>query len=136
MPSVGPQLPPHLAKRKRSIDDDKALNSPPHKVQAAELPQSLGPTLPPHNPDELEVDSDSDDSYGPSLGPSNPATKPSSHPAKRAIEQAPPPSKNPDELEVNDSSSNTTDSRTRSTTGVPLRAPLPSSKLHPRLLRL
>jgi hypothetical protein len=92
MPSVGPQLPPHLAKRKRSIDDDKDLNSPPQKVQAAQLPQTLGPTLPPpRNPDELEVDSESDDGYGPSLGPSQPTMKVPSLPAKRAIGPAPPP---------------------------------------------
>jgi hypothetical protein len=105
MPSVGPQLPPHLIKRKRLIDDDKDLKSPPQKVHAAQLPRTLGPTLPPpHNPDELEVDSESDDGYGPSLGPSKPATKASSPPERRAVGPTPPPSKNPDELEVDDSS--------------------------------
>ena len=104
---VGPELPPHLVKRKRSIDDNEGSNFPPHKIQAAAAPpaapQTMGPSLPStKNPDEVEVDSDSDDGYGPSesiLETASPA------PARRVLGPAPPPSKNPDEFEVDDSSS-------------------------------
>ncbi|PSS08740.1 hypothetical protein M430DRAFT_37500 [Amorphotheca resinae ATCC 22711] len=102
MPQVGPELPPHLAKRKRSIDDAEHPNSPPHKVQAAAAPpRVLGPAPPPSkNPDELDVDDSSDDGYGPSLQPSKPSSPP-----KRVLGPAPPPPpKNPDELDVDDSS--------------------------------
>ncbi|KAE8451099.1 hypothetical protein EG329_004771 [Mollisiaceae sp. DMI_Dod_QoI] len=104
MPSVGPELPPHLAKRKRSIDEAEDPKSPPRKVLAAIAP-IVGPTLPPSkNPDELDVGDSSDDDYGPSLGPSKPATKAVSPPTKRVLGPAPPPTTNPDELNVEDSS--------------------------------
>lgn len=123
MPSVGPELPPHLTKRKRSIDDDaEGSNSPPHKVQAAAPPEKrvVGPSLPPTtNPDELEVDDSSDDGYGPSIpatkvtkpgmGPAMPPLKvvvgPSMPPPKAVVGPSMPPSHNPDELEVDDDSS-------------------------------
>lgn len=69
MSSIGPQLPPHLAKRKRTPDDDGQDQpaSPPAKNARV-------------NKDELDMDdSDSDDGYGPSappqpsVGPSLPA---------------------------------------------------------------
>jgi hypothetical protein len=114
MPSVSPELPPHLAKRKRSIDDDaEGPNSPPHKVQAAAAPEkrTLGPSLPPtKNPDELEVDDNSDDGYGPSIlatkatSPPRPVVGPAMPPPRAVAGPAMPPSKNPDELEVDDSS--------------------------------
>ncbi|TVY52304.1 GPALPP motifs-containing protein 1 [Lachnellula cervina] len=113
MPAVGPELPPHLAKRKRSIDDDaEGPSSPPHKVQAATAPErrTLGPSLPPSkNPDELEVDDSSDDGHGPSIAATKsinaprPAVGPSM-PTRAVAGPAMPPSKNPDELEVDDSS--------------------------------
>ncbi|KAL3422189.1 hypothetical protein PVAG01_06345 [Phlyctema vagabunda] len=85
MSSVGPQLPPHLMKRKRSVDDDDTPNSPPHKLQAAEEPQParrVGPTLPPSTTEgEISISSDEEDDYGPSVGPS----KPSTAPAKEAV---------------------------------------------------
>jgi len=101
---VGPELPPHLVKRKRSIDDDEHPNSPPHKLQAATAPRTLGPTLPPsRNPDELDVDDSSDDDYGPS-GPAMNSTRPVSPPPKRVLGPAPPPqAKNPEELDIEES---------------------------------
>jgi hypothetical protein len=81
---VGPELPPHLMKRKRSIDDESESSSPPAKIQAAAVEEPskprrvLGPAPPPAALDELplqpvsnaEDDSSSDDDdYGPSLPP-------------------------------------------------------------------
>ncbi len=106
MRTVGPELPPHLVKRKRSIDDDEHPNSPPHKVQAATAPRTVGPTLPPSkNPDELDVDESSDDDVGPSIHPTQFTTKPSSPPAKRVLGPSlPSSSKNPEELDIEESS--------------------------------
>lgn len=58
MSSIGPQLPPHLSKRKRSSEDE-SQDSPPAK------------TTRPSNEDEIALDdsSDSDDGYGPSAPP-------------------------------------------------------------------
>ncbi|KAH6711470.1 hypothetical protein BKA61DRAFT_611040 [Leptodontidium sp. MPI-SDFR-AT-0119] len=104
MSSAGPQLPPHLAKRKRSTEEDEGPHSPPRKVQAATAPppRTLGPTLPPTtNPDELNIDDDSsEDDYGPSLQPK----KASSPPGKRILGPSLPPTKNPEELSLDDSS--------------------------------
>ncbi|KUJ24298.1 uncharacterized protein LY89DRAFT_679461 [Mollisia scopiformis] len=115
MPSVSPELPPHLAKRKRSIDEDEDPKSPPRKVVAATAPravgpslptQAAGPTLPPSkNPDGLNVEDSSDDDYGPSLGPSKPSTKAPSPPPKRVLGPTPPPTTNPDELNLDDDDS-------------------------------
>ncbi len=83
MPPVGPELPPHLSKRKRSIDDeDDKIPSPPTKIQAASPPKErrvFGPAPPPAPLDERppqpadapedENSSDDDDDYGPSLPP-------------------------------------------------------------------
>lgn len=112
MPSVGPELPPHLQKRKRSIDDSELPSSPPRKIQAAAPPRVLGPSLPPStNPDEVNIESSEDDDYGPSNPLSNPK-KPSSPPRRVIGPSAPPkptspripgpslPSKNPDELKI------------------------------------
>ncbi|KAK8064871.1 hypothetical protein PG994_007509 [Apiospora phragmitis] len=103
MSSIGPQLLPHLAKRKRSVDDDeKEAGSPPSKVHAT------GPQLP-SNQDEITLGDDDDysgddDAYGPamprastaqqenskpSIGPTMPPTATSIGPA------APPPSIGP-----------------------------------------
>lgn len=101
MPPVGPQLPPHLAKRKRSIDDDNSDDSapPPTKIHAASPvaePQPrrvLGPALPPqqahNNEDEITL-SDSDDGE---LGPSLPASQmpPPEPKSRRVMGPAPPP---------------------------------------------
>ncbi|KAK4132832.1 hypothetical protein BT67DRAFT_457147 [Trichocladium antarcticum] len=53
MSSIGPQLPPHLQKRKRTPDDPE-LGSPPPKNSRRD------------NEDEIALDDDSDDGFGPS----------------------------------------------------------------------
>jgi hypothetical protein len=105
MPHQGPELPPHLAKRKRSIDDAEPPNSPPHKVQAATAPHILGPALPPSkNPDEVNIDGSSEDDYGPPPQP-NRAAKQSSPPPPPRVQGPALPSKNPEELDLGDESS-------------------------------
>ncbi|KAG9248458.1 hypothetical protein BJ878DRAFT_487942 [Calycina marina] len=89
MPSVGPELPPHLAKRKRSIEESEPPNSPPHKITAA-TPRVLGPALPSKNLDELEVDPSSDDEYGPSVSAVKPTSRPSPPPRQVLGPTAPP----------------------------------------------
>lgn len=105
MSSVGPQLPPHLAKRKRSADDEEP-NSPPRKVQAATVPRTLGSSLPPaSNPDALDLGESSEDDYGPAVGPARSAeSKTSTQAAKRVLGPAMPPEPtNPDALDLEDS---------------------------------
>ncbi|KAJ4297293.1 hypothetical protein N0V88_004211 [Collariella sp. IMI 366227] len=53
MASIGPQLPPHLQKRKRTPEDDGELGSPPPKTSR-------------RNEDEISLDDDSDDGFDPS----------------------------------------------------------------------
>ncbi len=65
MASIGPALPPRLAKRKRTPDDEASTDSPPTKIRASESART--------NEDEVDLESDSDDGYGPS------APKPVSH---------------------------------------------------------
>ncbi|KAK7984977.1 hypothetical protein PG988_002599 [Apiospora saccharicola] len=129
MSSIGPQLPPHLAKRKRSTDDNEAeAGSPPTKVHAT------GPQLP-SNQDEITLGDDDDssgddDAYGPtmpkaaaaqpeisskpSIGPTMPASiGPAMPPTAASIgPSAPPPSIGPsagptntDEIDLADSDS-------------------------------
>ena len=85
MASVGPQLPPHLAKRKRSLEDEQGTVDISPKRQRSSSPKSndigprrvIGPAPPPAplserptTPPELDTDnSDSDDDFGPSLPP-------------------------------------------------------------------
>ncbi|KAI0020750.1 hypothetical protein F4780DRAFT_345326 [Xylariomycetidae sp. FL0641] len=86
MSSIGPELPPHLSKRKRSQEDDATADSPPAKVHAKE-----GARL---NQDEVDLDSDSDDGYGPSAP--KPTARPSIGPAMPpSVGPAPPPSIGP-----------------------------------------
>ncbi|KAG4028696.1 hypothetical protein MFRU_020g01350 [Monilinia fructicola] len=116
MPSVGPELPPHLQKRKRSINESEPPNSPPRKLQAAAPPRVLGPSLPPSmNPDEVNVESSDEDEFGPSI--QSLESKKSQSPLRRVLgSSAPPksasppriagsslPSHNPDELEIESS---------------------------------
>lgn len=84
MTSVGPELPPHLAKRKRSEEAHDTGGVPP-KRQRSSSPSShdtrprrvIGPAAPPASlserpaaPPEAGADSsDSDDDFGPSLPP-------------------------------------------------------------------
>jgi len=53
MASIGPQLPPQLSKRKRTPEDESDAPSPPSKLTRHT------------NEDEIDLGSDSDDSYGP-----------------------------------------------------------------------
>ena len=85
MASVGPQLPPHLAKRKRSFEEAHDTVDLSPKRQRSSSPNSndtaprriIGPAPPPAplserptTPPELDSDSsDSDDDFGPSLPP-------------------------------------------------------------------
>ncbi|KAI9648695.1 hypothetical protein NHQ30_003335 [Ciborinia camelliae] len=116
MPSVGPELPPHLQKRKRSIDDSESPNSPPRKLQAAAPPRVLGPSLPPAtNPDEVNIESSDDDDYGPSIQLSK--SRRSQSPPRRVLGPSAPhksasppriagpslPAQNPDELKIESS---------------------------------
>jgi hypothetical protein len=60
MASIGPQLPPHLLKRKRTPDEEESETDRPSKASK------------PQNADEIALDDeddDSDDEYGPSAGP-------------------------------------------------------------------
>lgn len=129
---VGPELPPHLVKRKRSIDDDEHPNSPPHKVQAATAPRTLGPTLPPSkNPDELDVDDSSESDYGPSV-PATKFTRPAS-PPKRVLGPTPPSqAKNPEELDIEASSEDDYGPFLQPTSGPPK----PTSKPSPAPKRI
>ncbi|KAJ4400058.1 hypothetical protein N0V85_005854 [Neurospora sp. IMI 360204] len=61
MASIGPQLPPHLQKRKRD-DEDEESSSPPTKISR------------PDNRDEIPLEGDdSDDDFGPSAPNPNPS---------------------------------------------------------------
>lgn len=86
MSSLGPHLPPHLTKRKRSLSSVDPPTSPPHKILATS------------NPDELSINSDSEDDYG----PSKPNTK--SSPPRKVVGPSLPPTKNPDQLDLDESS--------------------------------
>jgi hypothetical protein len=77
MPSIGPTLPPHLAKRGRDEADDR--DSSPESSD--KRPRIAGPTLPPQDSRSRSSSTDSD------IGPAPP---PSSKPA-RVIGPAPPP---------------------------------------------
>lgn len=84
MPSVGPELPPHLAKRKRSEEAPDPINDSP-KRQRSSSPRAppinprrvIGPAVPPAPLSERPAtpptpdtpSDDSDDDFGPSLPP-------------------------------------------------------------------
>ncbi|KAK4144382.1 uncharacterized protein C8A04DRAFT_11546 [Dichotomopilus funicola] len=71
MASIGPQLPPHLQKRKRTPEDDEELGSPPPKASRRD------------NDDEISLDDDSDGDFGPTVpgsAPRNDVKKSSTRP--------------------------------------------------------
>ncbi|KAK7739881.1 hypothetical protein SLS53_005474 [Cytospora paraplurivora] len=110
MSSIGPQLPPHLAKRKRS-PEDQSPDSPPAKAARS-------------NQDEIALeddDDDSDDGYGPSAPkPTNAAA-----PAKPTIRPTLPPTapaSNAQEITLD------SDSDDNETGPVPRTAPAPAPK--------
>lgn len=100
MPSVGPQLPPYLSKRKRTPEDEGSApskhnrsNSPSKNGDEIDLESSdddygpsapkptAGPSLPFSNQDEIDLGSDSDSNAGPAppkhnVGPAPPPTRP------------------------------------------------------------
>ncbi|KAI1314223.1 hypothetical protein F5Y03DRAFT_381016 [Xylaria venustula] len=105
MASIGPTLPPHLVKRKRTPDDEASTDSPPAKVRASDKART--------NENEVDIESDSDDGYGP--------------PAPKSVSRPPAigptlPQKNPDEVALDDQ-----DDRS-----VGPSAPLPPSTHSPR----
>ncbi|KAH6650576.1 hypothetical protein F5144DRAFT_556556 [Chaetomium tenue] len=63
MASIGPQLPPHLQKRKRTPEEETELGSRPLKTSRAD------------NNDEIALDDDSDDDFGPVAPASVQSTK-------------------------------------------------------------
>ncbi|KAI0533811.1 hypothetical protein GGR58DRAFT_485226 [Xylaria digitata] len=87
MASIGPTLPPHLAKRKRT-PDEASTGSPPTKIRASESAQT--------NKDEIELESDSDDGYGSSAPKPTTSIGPTLPPVISAGPS--PPQKNADEI--------------------------------------
>lgn len=93
MSSIGPQLPPQLAKRKRDDDDARSDPASPRPKQARNTDEidlassddeddgfgpsapkpAVGPTMPTRNEDEIDV-SDSDSSTGPAPPPQSKPT--------------------------------------------------------------
>ncbi|KAI0521518.1 hypothetical protein F5B22DRAFT_595222 [Xylaria bambusicola] len=108
MASIGPALPPQLAKRKRTPDDEEtSTDSPASKIRVSESTRT--------NEDEVELDSDSDDGYGP------PAPKAISRPS--SIGPAPPPSTSAGPSLSEKNTSSTSPKSEEKTTGPS--APLP-----------
>ncbi|KAI1774644.1 hypothetical protein F4818DRAFT_418500 [Hypoxylon cercidicola] len=123
MSSIGPQLPPHLSKRKRTPEDESA-ESPAAKLRATDRapvnqdeinidsddeydygqtappPKAagpIGPTMPPSNAEEVQLDDSDSDDIGPTAPPPPPSTRPSIGPSL-------PPSNN-DEITLEDDDS-------------------------------
>jgi len=77
MPSVGPELPPHLTKRKREEENERSPQSPKNVDSdgAEKRRRVLGPAMPPaplaERPPESaeEEESSDDDDFGPALPP-------------------------------------------------------------------
>ncbi|TAQ84745.1 hypothetical protein B7494_g6928 [Chlorociboria aeruginascens] len=110
MPSIGPTLPPHLTKRKRSIEDPEPPNSPPPRPDDSSDDDSYGPSklisstptkrVPgpagpssAHNPDEVDLAEslEEDDSYGPSNPNSTSNAQPIPQKPKRVLGPSAPP---------------------------------------------
>ncbi|KAF1997462.1 hypothetical protein P154DRAFT_280809 [Amniculicola lignicola CBS 123094] len=115
MSSIGPSLPPHLAKRKRSDGEDDVSASPQRSsspdsekrrrvVGPAAPPRTLGPTLPPRAGSPRSRSSSEDSDLGPALPT---ASKPA-----RVLGPAPPPaplSERPPNPPSDDSDSDSSD---------------------------
>ncbi|KAI2627991.1 hypothetical protein GGS26DRAFT_592135 [Hypomontagnella submonticulosa] len=119
MSSIGPQLPPQTTKRKRTADDE-SIGPPAAKLRvtdntnrdeidlssdddddsygpSAPKPKattSIGPTLPPANADEINLDVSDNDGIGPSAPPPPAAMRPSIGPTL--------PTTNQDEIPLED----------------------------------
>ena len=94
MALIGPELPPHLAKRKRSVEaHDNRPRTPSPSAKESKLRRVVGPSAPPpalsERPDKAPnpdaESSDSDDDFGPSLPP---ASGPTRHEAEDRQRQA------------------------------------------------
>lgn len=104
MSSIGPQLPPHLSKRKRTPDDEGEADSPPSKRA-------------PSNQDEIALDDDDSDddgfgpvapkastlSIGPTLAPPNLTSKPAMGPSSGPSRGPTLPPSNTNEISLEDS---------------------------------
>ncbi|KJZ71521.1 hypothetical protein HIM_09059 [Hirsutella minnesotensis 3608] len=120
MPGIGPQLPPHLAKRKRTSDDGGSSDDDAHAGASGKVPRrgplrnddvgrkdgdgddgssrvaaphvAIGPSLPPSlsNHDEINL-SDADSDTGPAPAPQEPRTT-AQHPPSPPTNDQPPPS--------------------------------------------
>lgn len=130
MSSIGPQLPPHLTKRKRTPDDAGEPDSPPSKKPSA-------------NQDEIAIDDNSsDDGYGPSIpkqpiGPSLPpagtASKPAAGPSigPSMGPTLPPSTANGDEISLHDSDSDSDTGPAPAPSSAPRLPPPPKRVLGP-----
>lgn len=123
MSSIGPQLPPHLTKRKRSPEDESP-DSPSTKTSR------------PNNENEIALDgdeSDSDDGYGPSA----PKAAPTAGPQRPSIGPSLPPtaasaSGNTDEVALNSDSDD--DTGPASPPRSKEAAPKPTAQPHRRVM--
>ncbi|KAI0141549.1 hypothetical protein GGR57DRAFT_487416 [Xylariaceae sp. FL1272] len=96
MASIGPSLPPHLAKRKRDEDEETSTDSPPAKIRASDSP--IGPAWPQQNTDEVALDSDDEeDDIGPSAPPETATSIGPAAPPPASIGPSQPP-QNTDEI--------------------------------------
>ncbi|PQE15952.1 nopp 140 functions as a transcriptional activator protein [Rutstroemia sp. NJR-2017a BVV2] len=77
----------HPSKTGKSNSPRPRILGPSAPPKKSSPPRNIGPSMPSNNPDELEIDSDSDN-YGPSIPA---AIKPSFPPRKRVLGPAPPP---------------------------------------------
>ncbi|RFU75331.1 hypothetical protein TARUN_6931, partial [Trichoderma arundinaceum] len=101
MSNIGPQLPPHLAKRRRNSDGDDSSNKHPRRDDVAG-----------QNHDEIDLNgsgSDSEDGYAPPRPSALPAAAPAPAAARTAGPCLPPhlAAANDDEIGLDDSDSDT-----------------------------
>ncbi|KAH8899207.1 hypothetical protein GQ53DRAFT_741310 [Thozetella sp. PMI_491] len=95
MASIGPQLPPHLQKRKRSGDDDDAPDSPTPKTRR-------------NNKDGGGQEDDSEDDFGPRTS-QPPPSRPAGTRRQLSIGPSIPPEPNQDEISLGSSEDSDTD---------------------------
>ncbi|KAH8129808.1 hypothetical protein FP744_10006952 [Trichoderma asperellum] len=109
MSSIGPQLPPHLTKRKHDDDDDDDTDDTSTCPSNKHPRRDDNTAQPPQNQDEIDINgssSDSEDDYG----PPRPSTLPAA-PAPRSVGPSLPPhlaaaaNNNEDEINLSDSDS-------------------------------
>ena len=101
MPSVGPQLPPHLAEKRKRDEEGEDSRSSSSPDSASKRPRVIGPAPPPaplderplssptknEDPKDEESDNSSDDDgFGPALPTAADAKKPSAMPQSQATQ--------------------------------------------------